>query len=42
MMAAFEEALVADPCFDLPANLLDLIQVGAVVGFRFAQEPLRE
>ena len=41
MMAAFEEALVADPCFDLPANLLDLIQVGAVVGFRFAQEPLR-
>jgi hypothetical protein len=40
--AAFERALVADPHFDLSANLTDLIQVGAVIGFRTAREPLRE
>lgn len=41
VLAAFEEAIVADPRFDLVANLTDLIQVGAVVGFRFAQEPMQ-
>jgi hypothetical protein len=38
--AAFEEAIAADPTFDLSANLSDLIQAGAVVGFGFAQDPL--
>ena len=42
VLAAFEEAIAADPRFDLPANLSDLIGAGAVVGFAFAQEPLRE
>jgi hypothetical protein len=41
VLAAFEEAIAADPSFDLSANLSDLIQVGAVVGFGFAQEPVR-
>lgn len=41
VLAAFEKALAADPCFELSANLTDLIQVGAVVGFKFAREPLR-
>jgi hypothetical protein len=41
VLAAFEEALVADPRFDLSANLTDLIQVGAVVGFGFGQEPVQ-
>lgn len=40
VLAAFEEAMAANPSFDLSANLSDLIQVGAVVGFGFAQEPL--
>jgi hypothetical protein len=41
VFAAFEEAIAADPSFDLSANLSDLIQAGAVVGFAFAQETLR-
>jgi hypothetical protein len=41
VLAAFEQALVADPRFDLSANLTDLIQVGAVIGFGTAQGPLR-
>jgi len=41
VLTAFEEAIAADPSFDLSANLSDLIQAGAVVGFGFAQEPLR-
>jgi hypothetical protein len=41
VLAAFEEATAADPSFDLSANLSDMIQVGAVVGFGFAREPLR-
>jgi hypothetical protein len=41
VLAAFEEAIAADPSFDLLANLSDLIQAGAMVGFGFAQEPLR-
>ena len=41
VLAAFEEAIAADPIFDLSANLSELIQAGAVVGFTFAQEPLR-
>jgi hypothetical protein len=41
VLAAFEEAIAADPSFDLSANLSDLMQVGAVVGFAFAQELLR-
>ena len=40
VLAAFEEAFAAEPSFDLSANLSDLIQAGAVVGFAFAQEPL--
>ncbi|MDA9434637.1 HvfC/BufC N-terminal domain-containing protein [Bradyrhizobium sp. CCBAU 51627] len=39
--AAFKEAIAADPTFDLSANLSDLIGAGVVVGFAFAQEPLR-
>jgi len=42
VLAAFGEAVAADPIFDLSANLSDLIQAGAVVGFGFAQEPLRK
>jgi Putative DNA-binding domain len=38
---AFERATAAEPTFDLSANLSDLIQAGVVVGFGFAQEPLR-
>ena len=38
--AAFQQALVADPGFDLSANLTDLIQTGAVIGFRTAREVL--
>lgn len=41
VLAAFVEAIVADPRFDLTANLTDLIQVRAVVGFSFAQEPMQ-
>jgi hypothetical protein len=41
VLAAFEEAIAADPTFDLSANLSDLIQAGAAVGFGFTQEPLR-
>ena len=41
VLAAFEQALVADPRFDLSANLTDLIQVGAVIGFGTARGPLR-
>ncbi|QQO24382.1 putative DNA-binding domain-containing protein [Bradyrhizobium diazoefficiens] len=41
VLVAFEQALLADPDFDLAANLSDLIQAGAVVGLGFAQEPLR-
>lgn len=41
VLAAFEEALTGDPRFDLSANLTDLIQVGAVVGFSLAHEKLR-
>jgi len=41
VLAAFEEAIDADPSFDLSANLSDLILVGAVVGFSIVQEPLR-
>ena len=41
VLAAFEQALGADPRFDLSANLTDLIQVGAVIGFRTEREPLR-
>lgn len=41
MLAACEQALVADPSFDLAANLMDLIQVGAVIGFETAREPLK-
>ncbi|EFI52748.1 DNA-binding domain-containing protein [Afipia sp. 1NLS2] len=41
VLAAFEQAIAADPSFDLSANLSDLIRVGAVVGFGFAQKPLR-
>jgi Putative DNA-binding domain len=41
VLAAFEEALAADPRFDLPANLTDLIQVGAVIGFRTVRGPPR-
>ena len=40
-IAALEEALVSSPGFDLAANLTDLIQVGAVIGFGTAREPLR-
>jgi hypothetical protein len=41
VLAAFEEAIAAEPSFDLSANLSDLVQAGAVVGFSLAQEPLR-
>jgi hypothetical protein len=41
VLAAFEEAIAADPRFDLSANLSDLMQVGAVVGFGTAGEPLK-
>lgn len=40
LLAAFEEAIAADPTFDLSANLSDLIQAGGVVAFGFAQWPL--
>jgi hypothetical protein len=39
VLVAFEEAIATEPSFDLSANLSDLIQAGAVVGFAFAQEP---
>ena len=41
VLAAFEEASVVDPRFDLASNLTDLIQVRAVVGFNFSQEPMQ-
>lgn len=41
VLAAFEQALVTEPGFDLAANLTDLIQVGAVIGFGTAREPLK-
>ncbi len=41
VLAAFEHALVAEPSFDLTANLADMIQVGAVIGFGTVREPLR-
>ncbi len=41
VLAACERALVAYPSFDLAANLMDLIQVGAVIGFGTAREPLK-
>ncbi len=41
VLAAFEEALVANPRFELSASLMDLIQVGAVVGCRLAQESMQ-
>lgn len=41
VLAALEDALVANPRFDLSASLMDLIQVGAVVGFRLGQEPVQ-
>jgi hypothetical protein len=41
VLAAFEEALVANPRFDLSASLMDLIQVGALVSCRVAQEPMQ-
>lgn len=37
VLSALDDSLSADPRFDLSANLADLIQVGAVVGFRGAQ-----
>lgn len=40
VLAAFEDALVTDPRFDLSANLTDLIHVGAVIGVRSPWEPL--
>lgn len=40
VLTAFEQAIAADPAFDLSANLTDLIQVGAVIGFRITREPL--
>lgn len=33
VLAAFEQALVTEPGFDLAMNLTDLIRVGAVIGF---------
>ncbi len=41
VLAAFEQAVVANPGFDLAANLTDMIQVGAVIGFGIVREPLR-
>lgn len=41
VLAACERALVVDPSFDLAANLMDLIRVGAVIGFETAREPLK-
>lgn len=41
VLAAFDEALIAGPHFDLSANLIDLIRTGAVIGFEFAQESMR-
>jgi len=39
VLAAFEEALVVNPRFDLSASLADLIGAGALVGYRVASEP---
>jgi hypothetical protein len=36
VVVACEEALSANPRFDLPANLIDLIRVGALVGVKVA------
>lgn len=41
VLAAFEQALVAEPSFDLTANLTDLIQFGVVIGFGTARESLK-
>jgi hypothetical protein len=41
VLAALEEALVSSPGFDLASNLTDLIQVGAVIGFRTERESLK-
>lgn len=41
VLAAFEEALVANPRFDLSANLTDLIQTGALVGYELAPESIQ-
>jgi Putative DNA-binding domain len=41
VLGAFEQALVAEPGFDLAANLSDLIQVGAVIGLTTEREPLK-
>jgi stage V sporulation protein SpoVS len=41
VLAAFEEALVTNPGFDLAANLTDLVQVGAVIGLGTAGESLK-
>lgn len=38
VLVAFEQALAANPLFDLPANLTDLIQMGALVGYSVAPE----
>jgi hypothetical protein len=42
VLDAFEQALLAEPRFDLAANLTDLIQVGAVIGFGTVREPLKK
>lgn len=41
VLAAFEEALIASPRLDLSASLIDLIQVGAVIGCELARETMR-
>jgi hypothetical protein len=38
VLLALEEALIANPRFDLAANLSDLLHTGALVGYSFAPE----
>lgn len=40
VLSALEVALVTDPSFDLVANLTDLLQAGAVIGFGIEQETI--
>jgi hypothetical protein len=41
VLLALEEALIANPRFDLAANLSDLLHAGALVGYSFAPEMRR-
>lgn len=38
VLAALEAALIANPCFDLAANLCDLINAGGLVGYSLAPD----